>query len=417
MKRFVIVLLVLFLAAGCVVGYVVARNANTARTPVQPSGVQEQAEPEQSEQSEQSEQTPTETEEEPAVSVGRIDYEAIRALHEPDEVVGNVDGRDVTWDEYFYWICSIGSQAQDYIDTMAMYGQSLDWTDKLSAESEQTFAEYVVSLVNDSVREVSTVEAVAGEVGAELSEEDLAAIAEQVRQDIADTCGEDASEEDFNAFLAEKNITRTMYDRLNEVNFLYRNGFKKLYGEQGADVDDETALGYLQENGYISATHILLMTIDSQTREALDDETVAQKQAQAEELAAELRAIDDVETLLARFAELKEQYCEDTGKEKFPDGYLFTPGTMVTEFEDAVNALEEYEVSEPIKTSFGYHVIMRLPLNADMAVDFSDDGSPLTARALYANASYNELMTDRIEASVLTLYGELESFDLMDYIK
>lgn len=411
MKRFVIVLLVLCLAVGCVIGYIAARSGDKAV--VAPAGQETPAETD----AEAGAEMTAEPAEEPELRIGRIDYEAIRALHEPDEVVGNVDGRDITWDEYSYWICNIGAQAQDYIDMMAMYGQSLDWTDKLSAESEQTFAEYVMDLVNDSVREMCTVETVAGEVGAELSEEDLAEIAEQEQKDIVEACGEGAGEEDFAAFLEEKHISRDMYDELNRVNFLYRNGFKALYGEHGADVDDETALGYLKDNGYISAAHILLMTIDSQTREALDDETVAQKLAQAEELAAELRGIEDVETLLARFAELKEQYCEDTGKEKFPGGYLFTPGTMVAEFEDAVNALEEYQVSEPIKTSFGYHIIMRLPLSADMPVDFTDDGSALTARALYANSSYSELMTGRIEASILTLYGELKDFDLMDYIK
>ena len=411
MKRFVIVLLVLCLAAGCVIGYIAARSGDKAV--VAPVGQETPAETD----AEAGAEMTAEPAEEPELRIGRIDYEAIRALHEPDEVVGNVDGRDITWDEYSYWICNIGAQAQDYIDMMAMYGQSLDWTDKLSAESEQTFAEYVMDLVDDSVREMCTVETVAGEVGAELSEEDLAEIAEQEQKDIVEACGEGAGEEEFAAFLEEKHISRDMYDELNRVNFLYRNGFKTLYGEHGADVDDETALGYLKDNGYISAAHILLMTIDSQTREALDDETVAQKLAQAEELAAELRGIEDVETLLARFAELKEQYCEDTGKEKFPGGYLFTPGTMVAEFEDAVNALEEYQVSEPIKTSFGYHIIMRLPLSADMPVDFTDDGSALTARALYANSSYSELMTGRIEASILTLYGELKDFDLMDYIK
>ena len=406
MKKFVVILLALCVVLGCVAAYFAGRNGVTV-------GKLDSAQT----QPDDAQTADAALAGDGEIQVRHIDYDAIRALYAPDEVVGNVDGRDVTWDEYFYWLTDIGSQAEDYIEMMAMYGQSLDWEDKLSADSEQTFAEYVMDLVNDSVREMNTAEIVTGEIGAELGEEDLATLAEQLKNDIADTCGEGAGEEEFNAYLEQKHISRTMYDRLNKMNLLYRNGFKKLYGDHGADVDDETALGYLEENKYVCAAHILFMTIDSTTRDPLDDETIAKKQEQIEQLAAELRAIEDTEELLARFYELAEEYSEDTGREKYPDGYLFTPGTMVTEFEEAVNALEEYEVSEPIKTGFGYHIIIRLPLNPDMPIDYSDEDTPLTARALFANEKYKELMTGRIESSVLTLYGKLKDFNLLDYLK
>lgn len=39
-----------------------------------------------------------------AVETKSVDFAAIYALHQPDEVVAAVDGRDVTWAEYFYWL-------------------------------------------------------------------------------------------------------------------------------------------------------------------------------------------------------------------------------------------------------------------------------------------------------------------------
>ena len=425
MKKFILILLAVCLLLGCVIGYAVSKDGpelpdgQTApadrETVAAPA---ENEEPAQTEAPVQSEQTgPTDAGSEETIAAPLVlDFEAIRALHAPDEIVGSVDGRDVTWDEYFYWLHDAGFQAEQYIQSLAMYGQSLNWTDKLSAESEQTLAEYVLELTHDCVRQLNTIEAVAEENGVTLTAENEAQLAEQLQQTIAGACGEGASEEDFNALLEQEQISRAMYDRISRANFLYQNSFNTLYGANGEKVSEEDALAYLAENDYLGAAHILFMTVDPATFEALDDETAAQKLQQAEAVSAELRAITDVDARAARFAELKEQYCEDSGRSAFPDGYLFTPGEMVAEFEDGVKALEEYEVSEPVLSPYGYHVIMRLPLSAEITMEYSEAGTPLTARALCANEQFNAMMTGRIEASVFTL-GDGYEIDLTEYLK
>ncbi|EJS66381.1 peptidylprolyl isomerase [Bacillus cereus] len=58
------------------------------------------------------------------------------------------------------------------------------------------------------------------------------------------------------------------------------------------------------------------------------------------------------------FEELAKQYSEDTGsKEKGGDLGFFGPGQMVKEFEDAAYKMKKDEVSEPVKSQFGYHII------------------------------------------------------------
>ncbi|TCW53335.1 foldase protein PrsA [Bacillus thuringiensis] len=58
------------------------------------------------------------------------------------------------------------------------------------------------------------------------------------------------------------------------------------------------------------------------------------------------------------FEELAKQYSEDTGsKEKGGDLGFFSAGKMVKEFEDAAYKLKKDEVSEPVKSQFGYHII------------------------------------------------------------
>ena len=427
MKKFILILLAVCLLLGCGIGYAVSKDGvKGSGEPVAlydpenvPAAAAETETPAAAAETEtpapDAETAPDESAESEPTAVRGLDYGAIRALHAPDEIAGTVDGRDVSWDEYFYWLHDMGLQAEQYIQTLAMYGQSLDWTDKLSDDSEQTLAEYVVELAQDCTKQLVVVEAVAEESGAALTAENEAALAEELKTAIENNCGEGAGEEEFNALLEQEFVSRAMYDRISRANYLFQNSFDALYGENGDKVPEETALRYLEENDYLGASHILFMTIDPNTMEPLDETAAAQKLQQAEAVSEELRAIEDVDARVARFAELKEQYCEDTGKTAYPDGYLFTPGTMVTEFEEGTKALGEYEVSEPILSAYGYHVIMRLPLSAEITMDYSQAGTPLDARALYANEQFNAMMNSRIEQSVFTLADGF-ALDLTDYL-
>lgn len=412
MKKFVVILLVACLALGGAVAYFGSRtDAGDPGEPVALYDPENVSAPETP-----SEAAPTAEEQSEPVVFRALDYEKIWALHAPDEVVGSVDGRDITWDEYFYWLHDVGAQAESTIQMMLLYGQSLDWSDKLSSDSEETLAEYVLTLAGESARQLGVVEAVAEENGVTLTPENEAELAAELQEVIASVCGEGATEEDLDAYLQENYISRSMYDRIGRANYLFQNTFIELYGLSGEKVSEADALAYLEENGYLGAAHILFMTIDPNTYEPLDEATIAQKLQQAEAVSAELRAIEDVEARAARFAELKEQYCEDSGKAAYPDGYLFTPGTMVDEFEDGTKALAEYEVSEPILSAWGYHVIMRLPLSAEMTLQYSDAGTPMTARSTYADEQFNAMMSARIEQSVLELGDAVKTLDLMDYL-
>lgn len=74
-------------------------------------------------------------------------------------------------------------------------------------------------------------------------------------------------------------------------------------------------------------------------------------------LIALLRASPSLETFDALLAE----YGTDPGMKSNPQGYLFTDGDMVAEFETAVKGLALGACSNaPVKSSFGYHIILRL---------------------------------------------------------
>jgi len=83
-------------------------------------------------------------------------------------------------------------------------------------------------------------------------------------------------------------------------------------------------------------------------------------QEDALEVLAMLKAKGDKHT----FGELAQEYSECESASKGGNLGRFASGTMVAEFEKALYQLKEGEISTPVASKFGYHIIQRLPLNS-----------------------------------------------------
>lgn len=350
------------------------------------------------------------------VEVTVLDHAALYQSRDADEIVASVDGHDITWQEYFYWLYNQASQIQSFINQMALYsGERYGWADPVMQGSDETYSDVAVENAGVMLCQLYGIEKYCEKNGITLSAEDEAALVAQLESDIVTLAGEGATEDDFNAKLDSVYMTRALYDRVNRIEPLYNAGFAAQYGENGEKISDKEAIQYLEDNGYLAANHILLLTSDMQTGEELSAEEKAERKAQAEKLSEELNAIEDAKERAARFSELKEQYDEDTGKLYYPDGMVFTEGTMVAEFEEATKSLEAGEVSGVVETPYGYHIIMRLAHDADRTVSYSSDGTTAyNARYICAGAAYSEAV-EAVVSSVSISYAEGFAVNLADY--
>jgi len=61
-----------------------------------------------------------------------------------------------------------------------------------------------------------------------------------------------------------------------------------------------------------------------------------------------------------KFEDLASELSECQSAEKGGDLGIFNSGVMVPEFERALSKMEIGEISKPVKSKFGYHIILKM---------------------------------------------------------
>jgi peptidyl-prolyl cis-trans isomerase C len=100
----------------------------------------------------------------------------------------------------------------------------------------------------------------------------------------------------------------------------------------------------------VRAAHILLGTLDPETRQPLPEEKRLAKRKQAEEVLKRVKAGED-------FAKLAMEFSEDPGSREKGGEYTFARGQMVPQFESTAFSQAPNQVSDLVETQFGYHII------------------------------------------------------------
>jgi len=170
-------------------------------------------------------------------------------------------------------------------------------------------------------------------------------------------------------------------------------------------ITDKQIEEYYKEKtiGDIKASHILIQS------EATDDMTSEEKTK------AENDALNTAKEIIKKldngekFEDLAKEYSKDSSASDGGDLGYFNRGDMVSEFEDAVVALEVGEYTkEPVKTQYGYHVILKTDQKEKPSLeDAKEDIKDTLANELVAN-------TDNISAFALEWLREKNNLKIYD---
>jgi len=160
----------------------------------------------------------------------------------------------------------------------------------------------------------------------------------------------------------------------------------------------------------VNVRHILLKTNDK------DPKSDAAVKAKADDLVKQLRKPG------ANFAEMAKKYSDDPGsKDKGGEYDGVVRGQMVPEFEKAAFSLKVNEISDPVKTTYGYHIIQLLAHEQAQLKPFNDVKAQLAAE--YKKQRVNDLMqqlSDKVQAALTKdpLHPDKVAADLgVQYVK
>ena len=284
----------------------------------------------------------------------------------PETVVMTVSGADITAEEYLYWLSYMcASTEYNILSYNAYYGYyanlikddgSIDWNGEF--QTGKTLAEYVREETEATIKFYTAIEIMAQKYNAGLDANDLAEIASNMSEAIQELGGQ----AQFDLYLEKLGICAATFQDLSATSYMFDNLLLQVL-EEGNEL-------YLEPENYTKyasyADHILLMTIDATSGTPLSAPELQTRKAQIEDMLAQLKASDDA---LALFKQLADTYSEDTGRATNPDGYVFTPGTMVESFENAVAALEPGQISDVVESDYGYHIILRKDLLEALEAD------------------------------------------------
>lgn len=230
----------------------------------------------------------------------------------------------------------------------------------------------------------------------EITYEYLESKADKTAKDAAKKTAEDQlasmksayGEEGFKSNLATQNI-----DEKDFKNYLIR--IYTVIESQKATVSDEEVKQEFEANkeDYITASvrHILIGLTDAEGNTRTDEEALKL----ANEVKAKLDAGGD-------FATLVKEYSDD-GQQNIENGGLYeneAVGNWVAEFKEKAISLPLNTISEPVKTSYGYH-IMRVEARTEKAFTDLTDAEKDEVKAALASQKLDEFMSGELEEKII----------------
>ena len=281
------------------------------------------------------------TDENGEVAIENIKYEFPLVSLFSKDVAMTVNGVPVSRNILQY---ATNALALNDVKTLSQDGEEFDYAnfdwDAIRKGTKLSYIEYVKGLAIEDLAEIYAIISEGNKNGISVTAEEEKEILDWV-EGLKEEYGDQ-----FDAALKASGYDSV--EMLVEFNKMNAN-VQKVYEDASADlkkyVTDESKLE--MDESFITVKHILI-----QFEDETDKAKVEEAKKKADEVYAEVMAGAD-------FDDMVEKYNEDPGATE--EGYTFAnDGTMVQEFADASFALEVGQVSEPVQTPYGYHIIKRV---------------------------------------------------------
>ena len=305
----------------------------------------------------------------PEVTPSSDPYADAYKLLSRGEAVATIPGDEILEGEYYATLADIMMLA-------AQQTGAIDWAaampdGRMPADyfKEEALKECALSLAvkNEAIR-----------LGCIPTDEHLSLLQQQTTDLIAQMGGS----ENFNAIIDSYMMSEEIYNYLSTLNTYKQTLYEYYYGDNGVELPAEGTYEKTEMPPYSRVKHVLITTVDIATNMPLDDATIAEKKSLAEQILARAKSGEDFDALV-------NEYGEDPGMEQSPTGYVVTNnGQMVVEFETAALALKDNEVSDIVETSYGYHILKRLPFSED-ELNALKSNHDLNDRYAYSDTLYD----------------------------
>ena len=300
-----------------------------------------------------------------------------------DTAVATVNGREVTAEELLYWV----AYSADQVMQMNQYygGGDINWDQELEGVPTR---DYVLNNALETAKLYEVVWQKAEEQDCGLTDEDKADYDAQVAElksqlEASGTSGD--AESEYLRWLAFIGISGETFDMVNQTPYIYGHLKDKLFGGDGLTAE---AMGqWLEDNGVVRAKHILIAAEPTKDADGnVTDDGMAAALEKANEIRAQLKAAGDTEEQFDALMAANTSDVSSTGAVNNPDGYVFDAsgalldgsGSLVTEFTQGAAALAVGEISDPVQSTYGYHILLRL------------DADTADTRNQYTTAKMNE---------------------------
>ena len=309
-----------------------------------------------------------------------------------------VDGVGINAEEYLFWLVNAISEQEYY---GAISGDE-GWDD-LQADGTTT-AQTLKADARQAAVLYQVVRNKAKELEVTLTDEQTG----QLNASLADAQEQAGGQEAYRSWLEANCISEEGFVTLNEVGYLSQGIREKLSGAGELAVTEADVADFAESEGIYAAKHILIATRHMNDDGSYEDFSPEEKEAafaKVQDLREQLRKAGDDEAL---FDTLMNEHSQDgrdgEGNLYSPQGYDFIyPGMMVSEFENGALALKVGQVSEPIETAYGYHIILRTEPNMETVRSYCTEDYKL-------NILMQQWMDDA-QVTTTKAYDELDPHD------